>query len=366
MKVIEVCATYPPRTGGVERHVSLLSESLSDNGFEVEVFTTEPNATGMSVDSVDGTIVKRFPSFAPFGTLYYSPTMTRALKKVEADVVHAHGFRSLPMLSAAFARKKNPFKLVVTTHLGFPKLGSIPYLFYNPLFGRMIFEKAERIILVCRQEFAELPLLESFSTKVEIVPNGIETVSSDYSRVTGGKSDRRLNILCVSRLERKKGIDAALRVLAQIPDQRVSLDVIGEGPHLDKLRRLASSLQIGSRVRFHGRVDNGTLEDFYSKAHILLHLSEYESFGIVIIEAMNAGVVPVATNVGGIPYTMGRRAGFLVDWPVDVKAVARLVMHLNADRDLMQRVAREGWKRVRGKFDIQKIASRIGRIYKTL
>lgn len=350
----------------MERHVSLLSGILSENGFEVEVFTTEPNTTGTSTELVDGTVVRRFPSFAPFDTLYYSPTMTRALKKAETDVVHAHGFRSLPMLSATLAKRKNSFKLVVTTHLGFPKLGKIPYLFYNPVFGRMIFEKAEKIILVCQQEFTELPILGDFSTKVEIVPKGIETVKKDSSSVISPKSGRKLNMLCVGRLERKKGIDTALRVLALIPDPEVSLDVVGEGPYLDKLRKLASSLHIENRVCFHGRVDNCTLADFYSRAHILLHLSEYESFGIVIIEAMNAGVVPVATNVGGIPYTIGRKAGFLVEWPVDDKAVARLITNLKANRESLRQIAQEGWQRVRRTFDIQRIASRIAKIYETL
>ena len=174
LRIIEVAPRFPPCTGGIETHVYLLSRMLRQSGFDVEVFTTDSSARTILRDSVGGIPVTRFPSIAPYDTGYYSRSMAKALRKVKADLVHAHGYQSLPMLSAALAKRHNKSHLVVTTHLGVSKLGRLPYVLYNPIFGRMIFDKADKILLVSREELDRLPVLARHSRKVEVIPNGIE------------------------------------------------------------------------------------------------------------------------------------------------------------------------------------------------
>jgi glycosyltransferase involved in cell wall biosynthesis len=366
MKIVEVSPTFPPNIGGVESHVHLLSKVLVDKGFDIEVFTTDPNARGSAKDYVDNIPVTRFPSIAPFDTIYYSRSLTKALESTEADIVHAHGFRALPMLSAAMARKRNEYRFVVTTHLGFSKLGRLPYILYNPVFGRMIFNRAGRILLVSKQEPSALPILRRYSQKVEHIPNGIEVGKESFRETYFKKQEEGLNLLYVGRLEKKKGIDTAIRILGKIPEKGVTLDITGVGGYYDHLRKMVEMTNLESRVRFHGRVDDGVLSELYNRSHVLLLLSEYESFPMVIIEAMNAGVVPIATRVGDVPFEIGEKAGFVVDYPVDEMNVVRIVRELNVDRDKLQETGREGWKRVREMFDMRRIAARIGSIYENL
>lgn len=366
MKVIEVSPTFPPSIGGVETHVHLLTKALKAKGYDIEVFATSPNARRIAVDQVDGLKVSRFPSIAPFDTIFYSRQMTKALQEADVDLVHAHSFRSLPMLSAALARRRNKFKFVVTTHLGFSKLGRAPYLLYNPVFGRMIFNRAERILLVSRQEPEALPILKQYMGKVEMIPNGIEVGDETLEEICDLKPERELRLLYVGRLEKKKGVDTAIEVLKRISDENVTLDVVGVGEYSESLRNLVRAVKLEERVRFHGRIDIEALVDLYRRSHILLLLSEYESFPMVIVEAMNAGVVPIATRVGDVPYEIGEKAGFVVDYPVDMDKVAGIIQELHQDRDRLRQTAEAGWNRVRELFDMKVIAERIGAVYEGL
>ena len=152
---------YYPHIGGVERYVKENSENLVVRGFEVEVFATDPTGKLPAKEIINGVCVRRFKSFAPSEIGYFSKSLFDALKRTRCDIVHAHGYRALPMLLAASAKSVNKAKLIVTPHLGFSNIGRPFYLVYNPFFGKFIFSKADRITLVSPVELEELPYCEN-------------------------------------------------------------------------------------------------------------------------------------------------------------------------------------------------------------
>lgn len=95
-------------------------------------------------------------------------------------------------------------------------------------------------------------------------------------------------------------------------------------------------------------------------------LSKWESFGISIVEAMSAGVVPIATRVGGIPSVIGENAGYLVDYPIDENRVANIVRHLYAESSAQRDLASRGWKKVREEYDVKRLYSRIVKVYQEI
>ncbi len=363
MKIIEVAPRFSPHTGGIETHVLHLSKLLIESGFDVEVFTTNPAARTILRDSVDGIPVTRFPSIAPYDTGYYSHGISKALQKAKTDLVHAHGYQSLPMLSAALAKRHNKSRLVVTTHLGVSKLGRLPYLLYDPVFGRMIFDEADKILLVSRQELDMLPILGRYSGKVEVIPNGIEISDESFDEVFERKRKDPFKLLYVGRLEKRKGVDTAINVLAHLPEKTMELHIVGVGGYANHLSEISQRLGLADRVCFHGTLKSDDLRRLYLESHILLLLSEWESFGISIIEAMSAGVVPIATRVGGIPSVIGENAGCLVDYPVDEKGVAEVVRQLYAEPRILRDLASKGWIKAREDYDMRRLYSRIAGVY---
>ena len=212
----------------------------------------------------------------------------------------------------------------------------------------------------------ELPILKSYEHKTELMPNGIEIADGSFEDACSKKPEKGLRLLSVCRLEKKKGVDTAIRVLSRIEQSDITLDVVGSGEYGGELKSLVRKKHLGDRVAFHGRVDLDKLMRLYARSHVLLLLSEYESFPMVIVEAMNAGVVPIATRVGDVPYEIGEKAGFVVDYPVDEIGVKSTIEDLHANRGRLKDMAEEGWRRVRKLFDMKVIASKIGHIYESL
>ena len=75
------------------------------------------------------------------------------------------------MLAAALAKTQNRIPLVVTLHLGFSKVGKIPYMAYNPIFGKTIFRRADKIICVSPIEVEMISELEECKNKITIIPH---------------------------------------------------------------------------------------------------------------------------------------------------------------------------------------------------
>jgi glycosyltransferase involved in cell wall biosynthesis len=156
-----------------------------------------------------------------------------------------------------------------------------------------------------------------------------------------------LRLLVVTRLHPVKGVDVAIRALARLPDKRAVLRIIGEGkePYVGQLRSLANELGVADRIEWAGKVPRERLPDDYRQADLLLVPSRYEAFGIVLIEAMAAGLPIVASNVGGIPHvTCEGKCAKLVE-PECPEAFAAAIAALANDPREAERLRREGAKR---------------------
>jgi glycosyltransferase involved in cell wall biosynthesis len=116
----------------------------------------------------------------------------------------------------------------------------------------------------------------------------------------------RATVGYVGRISPEKGVDVALRALAQLGDEGLEADFEvagGGGPeHLRELETLAGSLGIAGQVRFLGPLDTEALVSFYARLHALVVPSVWEEpAGLVLVEGALAGVPLVASRVGGIP-----------------------------------------------------------------
>ncbi|HZD04122.1 MAG TPA: glycosyltransferase family 4 protein, partial [Longimicrobiales bacterium] len=113
----------------------------------------------------------------------------------------------------------------------------------------------------------------------------------------------RPTILSVARQYPRKRTDVLLRALRDLSRRipEVCLRVVGEGPELPKLRRLADALDGGGRMTFLGAVSEAELAVEYARAHCFCLASEQEAYGIAVVEAMAAGLPVVAARAAALP-----------------------------------------------------------------
>lgn len=169
-------------------------------------------------------------------------------------------------------------------------------------------------------------------------------------------------LLILARLHPVKGIDVALRALANIKD--AVLWIAGDGPEESKLKRLATDLGLGTRVRFLGwRDDRSAL---LKAADVCLLPSRSEPFGNVVLNAWSHGVPLVAAASQG-PGKLVRDGadGLLV--PVDnADALAAQVNAVLADRALAQRLVAGGRQRTAAEFSESAVVERYLAVYRAI
>ena len=146
-------------------------------------------------------------------------------------------------------------------------------------------------------------------------------VDEDFFRPLPPRQAGAPTVLFVGRLERSsawKGVDRLIRafrlVLDQLPEAR--LRIVGEGDALDDHRRLAAELGLAANVDFTGALDRSALVDVYNQASVVVlpSLTEAESFGMTLIEAMACAKPVIGSRIGGIPYVIDDGVdGFLVE-----------------------------------------------------
>jgi glycosyltransferase involved in cell wall biosynthesis len=131
--------------------------------------------------------------------------------------------------------------------------------------------------------------------------------------IRGRSQETRDEVVAVTpgRLLHLKAIPLALHAIACVPNGSLRLIVVGDGPERRRLTKLVHNLGIGKRVTFHGWLSRPELFQLFSEADLLLFPSLHDEGGMVVVEAMAHGLVPIVLDVGG-PRALAGNAGIRV------------------------------------------------------
>jgi glycogen(starch) synthase len=175
-----------------------------------------------------------------------------------------------------------------------------------------------------------------------VVYGGVNTADFDPTAWTG-RSGWGWRLLAVSRLDPRKGLDTAVRAVAQLPPE-ATLDILGSGDasHRAELEQLARELDVDDRVRF-GVTGRDEMAARYAGADAFVFTSRWsEPFGLTPLEAMACATPVVATAVGGTAEFLVDGANALCVPPDDPAALAAAVRRLAADPALRARLVEGG------------------------
>jgi glycosyltransferase involved in cell wall biosynthesis len=168
--------------------------------------------------------------------------------------------------------------------------------------------------------------------------------------------------VAVGRLIAQKDHATLLRgfavVRAEVPQARLA--ILGSGPLEAETRRLASELGLDDAVTLPGRTD---IRDWLERADVFVHTSRWEGFGIVLLEAMLAGLPVVATRVSAVPeVVVDGETGLLVE-PGDHDRLAEHLTSLLTDRERATALGEAGRRRARTEFSVDRMAERTQAVY---
>jgi len=201
--------------------------------------------------------------------------------------------------------------------------------------------------------------LKTWRGKINLIPNGIDT-KEFYPR---DKEDNNLVFLTVSRLIPRKGLNYLIQSMRYIVPkyQNVELKIIGDGPEMKSLKRLATQHGVNKYISFLGYVRHDRLAQIYRTSHIFILPSLNEGMSNSILEAMASGLPIIATNTGGAHELMCNN-GILIK-KRSSKAISNAVLTLIEKKEMRLKYAKNS-RKIAEKMSWSKIAEKYFNIYR--
>jgi 1,2-diacylglycerol 3-alpha-glucosyltransferase len=299
--------TYTPQINGVVSSIRLFARAIERQGHSVYIFAPTPRQPG------DGPHVVRIPSvpfaFQPEMRLasLYSAHAHRLVRRANLDVVHAQDPFAIGLFGLAVS-KRYRLPYVYTHHTMYEEY--VHYVWDTTLTR----ELAERLTReFCNQcdtvvspstKITRSLLEEGVRKPVVTLPTGVDVAMfSERDPEAVDAFRRRFAIppeakllTFVGRLGLEKNVDVLIDAMSSVRDPQARLLVVGDGPHHGHLVRHAGKDKVGGRVTFTGYLGRDDVRAAYHASEALFFASTTETQGLVVAEAMAAGLPVVAVD----------------------------------------------------------------------
>jgi glycogen(starch) synthase len=186
-------------------------------------------------------------------------------------------------------------------------------------------------------------------SKIRVINNGVDFFVKN-KQTDAGEIEKRFKVhgknlvLFVGALEKRKGVEFLIRAVPRISQkiQNVKVIVVGNGSEKITLENLADELDVRNKVLFTGYLKEEDLHALYSMAEVFVLHSLYETFSLVLLEAMTHGKPIVATKIlGTTELVKPGFNGILVD-PKDSESLADAIVKLLLEGDYAKRLGENG------------------------
>ena len=388
MALAQLSTRYPPAPGGVERHVEEISRRLVARGRPVTVYTTRLYSEfpwqPFPRDFVEprtppGLTIRRVPAWSLPGELHY-PFFRGLYRRLVSDRpellhVHTYGTNHAAVARRYYRRTGVPFVMTAHYHpIWSIHGGAVRHLirgFYDRRLAAPIVADAARLIVQTKEE-ERLIRANGFSLPpVEVIPPGYAPSGAPPTDPEAFRRAFHIDgpfVLFVGRLASNKGLPALVEAFAELHrhDPTAYLVLIGgdEGERAGVERR-ARELGVSDRLRLTGFVaDPSLLAAAFREARWFALPSQYEAFGLVLLESLAQGTPVIASRVGGIPeFIEDGKAGRLIP-PEDARALANAFLELWDDDATRSRWGTYGREMVVPRYQWDGVVDRLEAVYR--
>ncbi len=306
MKMPVVGITCYPDQGGSGVVATELGLNLARHGCEVHFITSSLPFRLRSYGKNIFFHKVEMPEYPVFRNSPYTLSLATAMHdvalKFDLDIFHVH--YAIPHTAAAFLAREmlqpTPLKIITTLHgTDITLVGQEPSFF--PM-TRFLIEKSDAVTAVSGFLKEETIKVFGVGQDIKVIPNFIDSrvfrpLEDESLRLKYAPHGEKL-LLHASNFRQVKNVPAVIEVFDKVQQKHnVRLLLVGDGPEMPSIREMVKHRNLQQKVDFLGPEDH--LEKILPVAHVLLLPSLHESFGLVALEAMACGVVPVMTSVGG-------------------------------------------------------------------
>jgi len=310
-----------------------------------------PNDPGLNVH----VLPIRFPHAGPMSWyLHFYPGLNRLVSELRPDVIHLWEEPwSAVALQASFL--KGAAALVMEVDQNIRKRLPPPFEWMR----RHVIRRTD-FVLARSPDAAAVVQAIGYRGPVRPIGYGVDrqTFACRRSPLATQSRTTQLHIGYVGRIVEEKGLDDALDAIART-ESRVTLAIMGEGPHEGRLHRRAAALGLADRVEMRGWGQPAEVASFLHSLDVLILLtrttaSVVEQFGRVIVEAQSCGIPVIGSSCGAIPSVVGA-GGWIVPERSPEK-LAALLDRIANDRDTLRAKAQLAQRNVSTRFTYEVVA----------
>lgn len=373
MRKLKIGITCYPTVGGSGVIATELGKMLAERGHEIHFITSSvpfrlnkiyPNVFFHEVE-VNNYSVFQYPPY----DIALASKMADVIKDEQLDVLHVH--YAIPhAVCAVLAREMTGEQVgIVTTLHGtdISVLGEDSTLAQAIKYG---INRSDSVTTVSDSLKEQTYELIDTTKEIETVYNFVdESVfkplnPGNLKEQFGIQEDERV-IIHVSNFRKIKNLPDIINSFMKIRDVLpTKLLLVGDGPEKHRIMDLVKASSYKDDVLFLGKQEN--IEELFAISDLKLLLSEKESFGLVLLEAMACGVPGIGTAIGGIPEVIDHgENGYLVELG-DTDAVASYAVELLSNEEKLQSFRQTAIDAVKRKFNSEKIIKQYEDIYERL
>lgn len=371
--MMKIGITCYPTIGGSGIIATELGNMLANKGYEVHFITssipirlqcTNPNIFYHEVEITD------YPVFQyPPYDLALAAKMAEVIDREKLDILHVH-YAMPHAISAILARDiaEHPVKIVTTLH------GTdITVLGYDKVFKKMIaygIEKSDAVTAVSKSLVDDTKRSLNVQKEISVIYNFVN--EEEYFKKEDNNLKNKYNIskdekviIHISNFRKVKRIEDIVKTFHLVQKAvKSKLVFVGDGPELSTIIELVKELGIEDNVLFLGK--QKSISELLSISDVKLLMSEKESFGLVLLEAMACKVPTVGTNIGGIPEVIIHdETGYIVNLG-DYESASEHIIKIFRDESLHHYLSKNAYNRAMKTFHSSEILNQYIDLYESL
>lgn len=343
MNIIEICLS--PAKGGLELYAKRSAVELSKTDNVISVISKgselEKLLVGENIKSLS--IKVRFRPFPIFSAL----KLSRVFDKYSIDVLHAHWVKDLPLIALAKKLSKKKPKVIFTRQMQITRSK-------KDFYHRFVYKEVDRFIAITSRVAQDLKkYLPAFCAQnIDVLYYGVPApqrylISEEISKIRKeiGVGDKTFVAGLFGRIKKEKGQYLLINAITKLINENfdVAALIVGhpmESEYLERMKSEVDSCGFTSKIIF---------KDFVSEPQSLMQICDVvvlasyeETFGLVLAEAMRAGVPVIGSNSGGVPEIINHKIDGLLFTPKDSSDLYECLKLLINDNALKESIGKVG------------------------
>jgi glycosyltransferase involved in cell wall biosynthesis len=357
--VIELCTS--PDLGGLELYMVRAAKALKSRFDVISVINTDTKLKDYYDSSDEVVQIEKNSNFFMFGS---AKKLAKLIDERGVEIIHLHWTKDIPFVVLAKLLSQKKPKIVQTRNMTMTR-------FKDDFYHRLLYKNIDLMLPVTHQVKGQLEkfIPDDVRPEIEVLYMGSDRVEplhydklEDFKNSIGFEKNS-FNVGMVGRINEAKGQHLLIKAIAEIEDKGVKAYFVGhemKKGYIDELKELSKKLGVQDRVFFLGFMKNP--HHFFQACDIVVLASKRETFGLVLIEAMQVGTAVIGSNSGGVVEIIDdEKTGMLFDVG-SYESLACRIEKLKDDKKLLKNIAKEGQAKAHERFSNELQFERLGEI----